>query len=107
MFWRALDKTLVISFSLGAAGILVCVAGVLDSVLPRRSVPATCVSMAALVVAIIVVVTGYTWVCDKCEAKLSDYLDRHFGKGTRTRSAELSKTHQTGIGDTKHKTDAA
>jgi hypothetical protein len=76
-FW---DRTMVISFSVGAAGILTCVAILVDSLFPTGSVLAALASMAALGVAVLVVVAGYVWVCDKCQDYFSERLGRLFGK---------------------------
>jgi hypothetical protein len=72
---------MVISFSLGAAGILTCVAILVDSLFPTGSVVMAMASLAALGVAILVVVAGYVWVCDKCQDYLSERLDRLLGEG--------------------------
>jgi hypothetical protein len=67
---------IVVSCSLAAVGILVCAAGLLDTLMPKASVFWFMIRMAALAAAIALIVSGYVWVCDKCEDYLSGRLDR-------------------------------
>jgi hypothetical protein len=76
MCWRAWNKMLVISFSAAAAGILACIAALLDILVPKGSALGFLAWTAALVVAIVLVVSGYVWACDKCEDYLNGRLDR-------------------------------
>jgi hypothetical protein len=67
MSWHTLDKTIAISFSLGAAGILTCVAILADSLFPGGSAVAIVSWMVALGGAVAVIVAGYVWLCDTCQ----------------------------------------
>jgi len=78
VYWRAWDKTIAISFSLGAAGILTCAAILIDSLLPTASVVAVAAWMVVLGAAVGMIVAGYVWLCDKCQDYLSERLGRWF-----------------------------
>lgn len=65
MCWRAWNKTLVVSFSLAAAGILVCASTLLDSVVPKGSVLAALASMAGLAVVILLVLADHLTHLDR------------------------------------------
>jgi hypothetical protein len=76
MCWRGWNKMFVISFSVASAGILVCIAAMLDNLVPKSAVLGFLMWAIALVVTITLVLTGYVWVCDKCEDYLSGRFER-------------------------------
>jgi hypothetical protein len=69
---RAWNKMIVVSVSLAAAGMLACVAALVDALAPKGSALGFAAAMVAVGAAIALVVSGYVWVCDRCE----DYLSR-------------------------------
>jgi hypothetical protein len=73
---RTWNKMLVVSLSLAGAGVLACAAALFDTLVPKGSVLGFLGGMAALGIVVTAVVVGFVWVCDKCEAYLSDYTDR-------------------------------
>jgi hypothetical protein len=85
MCWRAWNKMIVVSASLAVGGMLVCVAGLLDVLVPQGSVLGFVAGMAALGVVITLVVAGYVWLCDKFEDYVSERLDRLAGMENQTR----------------------
>jgi hypothetical protein len=76
MFGRGWNKTIVVSLSLAAAGVITCIAALLDSVAPTESVGSFLVVKCALGAVIIVVMISFAWMCDKCENYFSERIDR-------------------------------
>ena len=74
------------SFTLAAAGVLMCAVALLDVFIPRGSIIGFLASMALLGLIVTGVVIGYTWVCDKCESYFSGRLDRLLSRGKPNRS---------------------
>jgi len=70
------NKLIAVSSALAAAGILTCAAALLDVFMPRGSFVGFLTRMALVGCAVIAVVIGYVWVCDKCESYFSGRLDR-------------------------------
>jgi hypothetical protein len=66
------EKTIVISMILGTAGILACVAAIFNIDVPKGSLTAFLAAIIPLGLAIIGILVGFTWVCDKC----NDYFKR-------------------------------
>ena len=94
MYWRTWNNILIVSFSLAVAGILLCIAALLDILVPRGSTAGIVVGLAALGTLIALVVAGYAWICDRCDDYLSDYSDRLHGKGAKKRGAGAGKNGQ-------------
>jgi hypothetical protein len=84
MCCHAWNKMLVVSLSLAAAGIMVCVAALLDALVPKGSILGFAAGLVGLVVAIMLIVSGYVWLCQKCE----DYLASRRAKSPRGASAQ-------------------
>jgi hypothetical protein len=103
MSWRTWNKMLAISFLLSAAGIVTCVGALLDVLVPAGSAWDFVIWTAVLGAAIILVVGGYVWVCDKCEDYLSGYTDRRLSrqqeKLDRAASKEESGKDSLGAND--------
>jgi hypothetical protein len=91
MNWRDWNKMLVVSFSLAAAGILVCMAALMETVVPKSSPFLGAAALVALGMVGLGVVMGYVWVCDKCEAYVSGRADRLLSKGMRNSSAPATR----------------
>jgi hypothetical protein len=70
------EKTLVISLALAAAGILACVAALMDTVMPKGSTLAFFSTLAVLGLVVGAVLVAFTWLCDKCEAYFEARCDR-------------------------------
>jgi len=85
---RGWNKTIVVSLSLAAAGVITCIAALLESVAPKESVMSFLAVKCALGVVIIAVMVGFAWICDKCEDYFSRRIDRlldpkqHTSRGT-------------------------
>ena len=94
MALRTWNKMLVVSFSVGAVGILVCAGGLLDILVPKGSIFWFMFRVAALVGVIALVVAGYVWICDKCEDYLSGYLDRLLDRQPRRSDAAANTKKQ-------------
>jgi len=73
---RGWNKTIVVSLSLAAAGIITCIAALLESVAPKESVVSFLAVKCALGVVIIAVMVGFAWICDKCEDYFSGRIER-------------------------------
>ena len=75
--------------ALAAAGVLVCVAAILDVFIPTESLVGFLIRMALLGVAMTGVVTGYIRLCDKCDGHVKERLDRHIAAPGLRASPEL------------------
>ena len=62
------NKLIAVSSAMAAAGILTCAGALLDVFIPGGSLVGFLTRMVLLGLAVIGVVIGYTWVCDKCES---------------------------------------
>jgi hypothetical protein len=69
------NKMLVVSFSLGAAGILACLGALFDSLVAEGSVFAFLAAIVPLGLAIVGVLVGFAWLCDQCETYLRRRAD--------------------------------
>jgi hypothetical protein len=69
-------KTIVISFVLGAAGILTCIAALLSDLVPTWSILAFIAVLIPLGLVIVGILAAFVWICDKCE----DYFGNHIDK---------------------------
>jgi hypothetical protein len=76
MFRRVRDKMLVVSLCLAGAGILACVGALFDGFVSGGSIMAFLAATVPLGLAIIGVLLGFAWVCDKCETYLRRRADR-------------------------------
>jgi len=72
MYRHSWNKVIVSSFALGAAGILTCISALLSVLVPTWSVLAFIAVLVPLGVAIVGVLAGFVWLCDKYE----EYIDR-------------------------------
>jgi hypothetical protein len=98
---------LVISFSVAAAGILVCAAGLLDILVPTASIWWFMLRMVALAAAIILIVSEYVWACDKCEDYLSGRIDRLLSMKRQDPTNATSKKEAGVFSETDDSTAAA
>ncbi len=94
MGWRVWNRMIVVSSSLAAAGILVCIAAMLNALVPKGSILGYAGWTVGLAAAAILVAGGYMWVCDKCEDYLSERLDRLLAKGSRKPPVEKSSAKE-------------
>jgi hypothetical protein len=82
MFHRVRNKMLVVSLSLATAGILACLGALFDSLVADGSILTFLAATVPLGLAIVGVLAGFAWLCDKCESYLRW---RVAGRLTRTR----------------------
>ena len=76
----------VVSFCLGAAGILACLGALFDSLVAQGSIMAVLAATVPLGLAIVGVMMGFAWVCDKCEGYLNRRADRRAARRRRVPS---------------------
>lgn len=81
MTWHVWNKLFVVSLAFAVAGTLACVAALLDMLVPHASALSFLCWSAAVVVAVVLLVNGYVWACDRCEEYLSQGTDRRLGHG--------------------------
>jgi cytochrome bd-type quinol oxidase subunit 2 len=71
MIRRVRNNMLVVSLSLGAAGILACMGALFDSLVAEGSIFGFLAATVPLGLAIVGILMGFAWLCDKCESYLS------------------------------------
>jgi hypothetical protein len=87
MYAHPMNRLITVSSALAVAGILTCIAVLLDVTMPHGSLAAFLASMVFLGLAVTGVMIGFTWACDKCESYVGERLDRILGFGTPDRKA--------------------
>ena len=81
---------LAVSLSLAAAGILACVGALFDSLVAEGSIMGFLAATVPLGLAIVGVLVGFVWLCDKCESYLTRRAaDRLARKRHRVRSTPI------------------
>jgi hypothetical protein len=90
MYTHSMNRLTTVSSALAVAGILTCVAALLDVAMPHGSLAAFLASMVLLGLAVTGVMIGFTWACDKCESYVDGRLDRILGFGTPDRKADAN-----------------
>jgi hypothetical protein len=83
-------KVIVGSFVLGFAGIMTCISALLSDIVPTWSVTAFIAVLVPLGLAIVSILAGFVWLCDKFE----DYLnkkDDQLLEGVNRKSAKKIK----------------
>jgi hypothetical protein len=74
---RFMNKLLATSLALASAGILTCVAALLDALLPRVSTVAFLAWLSLAGLAVLFIVLGFRWVCDKLDNALPTQTQWH------------------------------
>lgn len=89
MWPHSRNKLISVSFALAAAGVLTCVAALLDVFVPSGSLVGFLARMALLGLAVIVTVIGYAWACDQCESYVDERIEQlaHHGRSKRSEAA--------------------
>jgi len=78
MCLHAWNRMLAVSLSLAGAGTLACLAALINTLVPQPLL-AILGGLIVLGLAIVAVLSGYVWVCDKCEEHLGGRTDRVLG----------------------------
>ena len=71
MYGNSWKKVIIGSFILGLAGIMTCISALLSDLVPTWSVLAFIAVLIPLGLAIVGILAGFVWLCDKFE----DYLN--------------------------------
>ena len=90
MYAHPMNRLITVSSALAVAGILTCVAALLDVTMPHGSLAAFLASMVFLGLAVTGVMIGFTWACDKCEGYVDGRLDRILGFGAPDRKVDAN-----------------
>jgi hypothetical protein len=79
MHWHTWKRIVTVSFSMAAAGVLVCAVASIQGIIPGSTVLGTLVSMCASAAVMLAVLAGYIWACDKGQ----DFLDTNLSRPPR------------------------
>ncbi|MGD0382007.1 MAG: hypothetical protein ABSA77_00705 [Thermoguttaceae bacterium] len=76
MYGHSWKKVIFSSFALGVAGILTCISALLSDLVPTWSVLAFIAVLIPLGLAIVGILAGFVWICDKCEEYFNEKKDK-------------------------------
>ncbi len=94
MYGNSWKKVIISSFVLGVAGILTCISALLSDFVPAWSVLAFISVLIPLGLAIVGILAGFVWLCDKCEDYLNENKDKLLEGGKRESDKEISPNDQ-------------
>jgi hypothetical protein len=87
MGWQGWNRIFAVSSCLAAAGGVTCLAILYNLLVPRGSLLAFLAAAVPLGCAVVAVVLGFMWTCEKCEEYLSRRAERWFGARAVQQSA--------------------
>ena len=90
MYGNSWKKVIVGSFVLGFAGIMTCISALLSDLVPTWSVLAFIAVLIPLGLAIVGILAGFVWLCDKFEDYLNEKKDKLLEVGKRKSDKETS-----------------
>ena len=90
-------KVIVSSFVLGVAGIMTCISALLNDIVPAWSVLAFISVLIPLALAIIAILAGFIWLCDKCENYFADRTDKILDTGKRESGKDAGPNGQNSV----------
>ncbi|MGD0516373.1 MAG: hypothetical protein ABSA26_02455 [Thermoguttaceae bacterium] len=94
MYGHSWKKVIVSSFALGVAGIMTCISALLSDLVPTWSVLAFIAVLIPLGLAIVGILAGFVWLCDKFEDYLNEKKDKRLDGGKRKSDKEISPNDQ-------------
>jgi len=94
MYGHSWKKVIFSSFALGVAGILTCISALLSDLVPTWSVLAFIAVLIPLGLAIVGILAGFVWICDKCEEYFNEKKDKLLEGGKRKSDKETSPNDQ-------------
>jgi hypothetical protein len=83
MGWRTWNRLAVVSCSVAAGGVVVCVVALLNLAADRKSTLGLAAWLVGVVVAVSLVTYCYAWACERCEQFLSTRFDRRWSRACR------------------------
>jgi len=94
MYGHSWKKVIVSSFILGVAGIMTCISALLSDLVPTWSVLAFIAVLISLELAIVGILAGFVWLCDKCEEYFNEKKDKLLEGGKRESGKEIITNDQ-------------
>lgn len=94
-------KVIVSSFVLGVAGIMTCISALLNDIVPAWSVLAFIAVLIPLALAIIAILAGFIWLCDKCENYFADRTDKILDTGKRESGKDAGPNGQNSVDENR------
>jgi len=94
MYGHSWKKVIVSSFALGVAGIMTCISALLSDLVPTWSVLAFIAVLIPLGLAIVGILAGFVWLCDKCEEYFNEKKDKLLEGGKRESGKEIITNDQ-------------
>ncbi|MGA2059515.1 MAG: hypothetical protein ABSG67_03465 [Thermoguttaceae bacterium] len=94
MYGNSWKKVIIGSFVLGFAGIMTCISALLSDLVPAWSVLAFIAVLIPLGLAIIGILAGFVWLCDKLEDYLNEKKDKLLEGGKRKSDKYISPNDQ-------------
>jgi hypothetical protein len=94
MYGHSWKKVIVSSFALGVAGILTCISALLSDLVPTWSVLSFIAVLIPLGLAILGILAGFVWLCDKCEEYFNEKKDKLLEGGKRESGKEIITNDQ-------------
>jgi hypothetical protein len=94
MYGHSWKKVIFSSFALGVAGILTCISALLSDLVPTWSVLSFITVLIPLGLAILGILAGFVWLCDKFEDYLNEKKDKLLEGGKRKSDKEISPNDQ-------------
>ncbi|MGA2798769.1 MAG: hypothetical protein ABSE63_14405 [Thermoguttaceae bacterium] len=94
MYGNSWKKVIVGSFVLGFAGIMTCISALLSDLVPAWSALAFIAVLIPLGLAIVGILAGFVWLCDKFEDYLNEKKDKLLEGGKRESNKEISPNGQ-------------
>jgi hypothetical protein len=83
MYGKSWKKVIVSSFVLSVAGIMTCMSALLSDLVPAWSMLAFLAVLIPLGLAIVGILAGFVWICDKCENYFADRKEKLLDPGNR------------------------